>query len=400
MKRLKKVFALLLALLTAGSLASCRGGPAAKKETVTLKLWGAPEDKALLTELSEGFKKKNPQKAYTIVFEAVGEADAKTAFLKAPSTAADVFAFPNDQIRDFTAAKALLEITANAEKVKGANMAGAVEAATVDGKLYACPAAMTNGCFLYYDKSVVSAAQATTLDGLLAAANKAGKKVLMNVSNAWYLSAFFLGAGCKLGVGADGKKVCDFNSAAGVKTGEAIQKFTADKAFMTGGDADIIAKMGDQLAACVSGAWNAETIKEKLGSNFAAAKLPSFSAGGGEKQMVSFASYSLIGVNKNTKHPADAMALADWLTNEQSQLKRFEKRSLVPTNREAVSSEAVRSDPALGALAAQGEFALPQKDIPVTYWGPAAAFGKAMEEQNGKRPVKDLLDDMVAQILS
>ena len=55
-----------------------------------------------------------------------------------------------------------------------------------------------NGYFLYYDKSVFTEEDLATLDGILAAANAAGKQVHMDVSNGWYLASFFLGNGCTL----------------------------------------------------------------------------------------------------------------------------------------------------------------------------------------------------------
>lgn len=220
----------------------------------------------------------------------------------------------------------------------------------------------------------------------------------MDVSNGWYIASFFLGAGGKLGIGTDGKQTCDFNNETGIKVGEAIKAFTANPAFITGDDPVLTGGMGEKICAGVSGTWNADKIREKLGENYAATKLPTFTVGGVQTQMGSFGGYKLIGVNKGTKSPLDAMALAEWLTNEQSQATRFAKRELGPSNLKVAASGAVEANVALGALAAQNEFATSQKDVLGSYWGPAEAFGTEMEARNYAKTIQQQLDDMVAQI--
>lgn len=404
MKKPIRFLALLIAAAMIFALAACNGTDtgqtttSAEKEKVSLRVWGAQDDQALLQELIDGFKAANPNKEYTITLGVVGEDQAKTKFLEDPDAAADVFSFPNDQIRDFVTAGALYEITRNIDQLKAANMEGSIEAATLDGKLYAYPMTADNGYFLYYDKSVINEEQAKTLDGILGAADAAGKKMFMDVSNGWYIASFFLGAGGKLGVGEDGKQTCDFNNETGVKAGEAIKAFAANKAFLTGDDAVLTGGIGTTIAAGVSGTWNAEAIQAKLGDNYAAAKLPTFTVGGEQVQMGSFGGYKLVGVNKGTANPIDAMDLAEWLTNEQSQAKRFEKRALGPSNLAVAASEAVQANIALGALAAQNEFATSQKDVLGSYWGPAEAFGAEMEAKNYSKSIQQQLDDMVKQI--
>jgi len=402
MKKAMKVLALLMTIAMVVGLAACNGAEeettTAVKEKVSLKVWGAQDDQALIQELVDGFKAANPDKDYTITLGVVGEDQAKTKFLEDPSASADVFSFPNDQIRDFVNAGALYEITKNIDAIKAANMEGSIDAATLNGKLYAYPMTADNGYFLYYDKSVISEEQVKTLDGILEAASAAGKKVFMDVSNGWYIASFFLGAGCKLGIGADGKQTCDFNNATGVKVGEAIKAFTANSAFITGDDPVLTGGMGTTICAGVSGTWNADAIKAKLGENYAATKLPTFTVGGVQTQMGSFGGYKLVGVNKGTKYPLDAMALAEWLTNEASQATRFAKRALGPSNLTVAASEEVKANIALGALAAQGEFATSQKDVLGTYWNPAQAFGEEMEAKNYTKTIQQQLDDMVKQI--
>ena len=262
-------------------------------------------------------------------------------------------------------AGALYEVTINREEIEQANVASSIEASTKDGILYAYPITADNGYFLYYDKSVLSEEQVQTLDGILETCGKAGKKMFMDVSNGWYIASFFLGAGCELGLSEDGKQTCNFNNEDGVKAGEAIKAFTADPAFLTGDDAILTGGIGDTIAAGVSGTWNAAAIKEKLGENYAAAKLPTFTCGGEQKQMSSFAGFKLMGVNTMTEFPEEAMALAQWLTNEENQLKRFQMRGIGPSNKAVAQSEEVQADKALQRLRAGGICCKPKEVLEI-----------------------------------
>ena len=235
------------------------------------------------------------------------------------------------------------------------------------------------------------------MDGILAAADKAGKKVVMDISNGYYIASFFFGAGCTLKI-ENGKQVCDFNNANGLKAAEAIKAFTAHNAFMTGDDPVITAQIGDTVAAAVTGTWNAEVIKSKLGDNFGVAKLPTYTSGSEQIQMGSFMGYKLVGVNSQTKFPVDAMDFAEWITNEENQKLRYEKRGLGPSNKNVAESEAVKSNPVLGALAEQSKYAVSQKDVLGSYWTPAEAFGAALEAKDYSKSLQELLDEMVAQI--
>ncbi len=383
--------ALVMVLALSVSLSAFAADP------VKLKVWGAQEDQEMLKEMVAAYNAANADNTVEVEYGVVGEPDARQRYSEDPEAAADVFAFPNDQILDLVNAGALFEVTRNREAVEAANVPGSVEAATVGEFLYAYPMTADNGYFLYYDKSVLSEEDVKTLDGMLAKAEAAGKKVLMDLSNGWYIASFFLGAGGTLAI-EDGKQKVDFNNERGVLAGEAIKAFAAHPAFMTGDDAIINGGIGDTIAAAVTGAWNAASIQEKLGDNYAATKLPTFTLGEEQVQMGSFGGYKLMGVNALTQHPEEAMALAEWLTNEENQVKRFEVRQLGPSNINAASNEAVKANVALAALAEQSQFATSQKEVLGSYWGPAEAFGTTMEAKDYSKDVKTLLDEMVAAI--
>ena len=389
---MKKLLSLVLAIALVAGMSTC-----AMADAVTLKLWGAQEDQALLGELVEAFKAENADVEWDISLGVVGEPDAKTRYLEDPAAAADVFAFANDQLMDLVNADALYEVTRNKDAIVAANTAGSIESATLNDTLYGYPMTADNGYFLYYDKSVLTEEDVKTLDGILAKANEAGKKVFMDVSNGWYIASFFMGAGCELGMDENGNQTCDFNNAAGVAAGEAIRAFCADPAFLTGDDSVLQGGMGETICAGVSGTWNADAMMDKLGDNYAACKLPTFTCAGEQVQMGSFIGTKVVGVNTQTEFPVEAMMLAEYITNEAAQVKRFEQRAMGPSNVNAAASEAVQENLALAALAAQSAHGTSQKLVLGTYWTPAEAFGLEMENKS-TADMQTLLDSMVAQI--
>ncbi|MDR1794133.1 MAG: extracellular solute-binding protein [Erysipelotrichaceae bacterium] len=394
---MKRILALCLTLVLLLSMlggCSSNSGSTSSGDTIVLKVWGSQEDQVILGVMIESFKAAHPDKTFDISLGVVGESDAKSKYLEDPEAAADVFAFANDQLKDLVAAGALYEVTRNKDSIVAANIESSIAAATLDGKLYAYPMTADNGYFLYYDKSVFSEADIASLDKMLEVAGAANKKVFMDVSNGWYIASFFLGAGLRF---ADDGKI-DWNNATGEAVGEYIKSFTANKAFLTGDDDILKSGFADgSIAAGVSGTWNAANIAEILGDNYGAAKLPTFSLNGVETQMGSFGGFKLIGVNSQTKYPVEAMDLAEWLTNEENQIYRFEERALGPSNIKAAESDAVKEDAALAALAAQAPYAVDQNNVPGTYWNPAEAFGTALESKDYSKSIADMLNELVTQ---
>lgn len=394
----KKMLKVMTVSLLALSLVACSSGGSKKGETFDLKLWGSQEDQAFLQKRVEDFKAANKDNTYNITLGVVSEADAKTKITEDLEASADVFAFANDQLRDLVGAGALYEITKNKDQIVKDNMEGSIDAVTLDGKMYGYPFTADNGYFMYYNSGFFSADDVLSLDKMLAKAEAEGKKVFFDLSNGWYISSFFLGAGGKLELGSNGKQVIDWNNETGVKVGEYLRKFAASPAFMTGDDNVMNAGAADgSIVAAVSGTWTADQFAAAYGDGYAATKLPEITIDGKGVQMASFAGYKVYGVNSHTKAPIAAMELAEFLSNEESQVQRFEARKLGPSNLKAAESEAVKKDVALSALAQQGKFAHSQKDVVGEYWGPAEAFGTDLENKSDK-PMQELLDTLVKQI--
>jgi len=369
----------------------------------TLRVWGAQDDMDMLHELAGGFIAEHPEYSVHIEFGVVGEPDAFARFAEDPAAAADVFSFPNDQLRDFVNAGGLYEVQRNKDDIVSRNVDGSIDAASLNGSLWAYPKTADNGYFLYYDKSVLTEDDIKTVDGLLAAAQAADKKFLMALdNNAWYLVSFFLGAGNTISIDGSGKQVVDFNDAQGLAAAQAILEITAHPAYLNGDDSVLTGGFGGSIAAGVSGIWNLDALQSILGDDLGAAKLPTFTMGGQQVQMGSFSGYKLVGVNAMIDDPekvAIAMDFADFITNEQSQLRRFELRGLGPSNIVAAGNPAVQENIAVVALAAQEVYATPQNNVLGSFWEAMGSLGTALVNQDST-DLQELLDTVVAQIMS
>lgn len=396
---MKKLLTVMLALVFClGLITGCT--PDESKQVVNLKVWGSQDDQFMLGEMADSFKKAYPDKTYKITFGVVGEPDCYARVNEDAAAAADVFMFADDQIINMTKSGLLYEITRNVDEIKAANSAGSVSAATIDGKLYAYPCTADNTYFLYYNKAVVSDEQAKKMDDILAACQTANKKFFMDLSNGWYNASFFLSAGCTIDIDDNGKQVVDFNNANGLKAAQAMEAVAQHSTFMTGDDTAIRSGLGnDTFGAVVSGSWMATDFKAAWKDNMGVVKLPTITLDGQQVQLKSFGGTKLCGVNALTKAPADAMKLAEWLTNEQNQIKRFKDRGMGPSNINAANTDDVKADKIISVISEQFKYAVPQSNVLGGFWTPAEAFGNALETKDyGGKTLQELLDEMVAQI--
>ncbi len=416
---MKKIIALLLAVVMVFGLVACASSseePAnddvsdtstsssegddtltPSSGTISLTLWGAEEDQALLSDLVEQFKAAYSDQTFDIQIGVESESTAKDTVLTDIEAAADVFAFADDQLADLVAAGALLcldgEISAvlpayagkSIDDVKAANGAGSVAAATKDGNLYAFPMGGGNNYFLFYDSSKISAEQAESWDTLLDAAGAAGSKVGMTLNSGWYNASFFLGAGFTTTLNADGTTSLDWAGTSadgytGVQVVQSMLNIAGNSAFLAVADGDLSNQIASgNVCAVVDGTWDASACQEAWGDGYAATKLPTFTLNGEQVQQGCFSGFKLIGVNAYSKNSGWAVLLAEFLTNEAAQTARFESRQLAPTNTNAASNDAVTANIAIAASAAQDAFGTVQT-VGGKYWDPTATFGEIIAQ--------------------
>ena len=372
---------------------------AAFAQDVTLTMWGAEEDQDLLREISDKFIEKNGNYGGTITINlgVQSESEAKDTVLTDPTAAADVYAFADDQLNELVKAGALQEVQLNADDVKSRNTPASVDAATLDGKLYAYPLTADNGYFMFYDKSFFTEDDVKSLDTMMEKAAAAGKKVSMDVANGWYLYSFYAGAGLNLGLADDGvNTVCNWNEAPGADVTQAIIDICQNPGFIALKDEEFTGKLKDgTLVAGVNGTWRANDAAEVWGDNYAACKLPTYTLNGEQVQMASFSGFKLIGVNPHSANVGAAMLLADFVTNEENEELRFQERAQGPSN---ITALAAASSPALTAVVEQSEYATLQR-VGGNYWASAETLGSICV--NGNPDGKDtqaLVDDAVAGI--
>ena len=403
-------------LLAVGSLLLCNGCsrqeplPAAEtvpESTISLTVWGGEEDEALLKELFSAFQSHySGQASFQITYQPQSESSCKDALLQNLEGGADVFVFADDQVAALAAAGAL-EPVENPEEIRASNLSAAIDAASVNNTLYAYPLTADNGYFLYYNKAWFTDEDIQSLNRMVEIAAENERLVTMDWSSAWYVYAFFGNTGLTVGLNEDGlTNYCTWNSTdgpvRGVDVARAMMEIAASTGFASLTDTDFLAGVQDgTIIAGVSGVWNSVAIEKACGRNTGAARLPSYTCGNQQIQMASFSGCKLIGVNAYSKHKEWAVKLAEWISSESSQTRRFELRGQGPSNIKAAGSPAVQESPAIAALLAQSEFSQLQR-IGGKFWDPVSAFAQNMAEGNSsgtslQEQLDRLVDDVTAR---
>lgn len=409
---------MLAGILAVGSLAGC-----GKKEEQTsgaktesgyaknakLKVWGSQEDQEMYKKMIEAFQKEVPEAAdWEIEQAVVMGADAKTELLKDASAAADVFDFASDQVMELQAANALYRITKNKDEIIANNLDTAIQSASVDGELYGYPVASTT-FLMFYDKSMYTEEEVKNLNTMMEKQLPEGvTNFSMDIDNGWYNSCFFQAAGCRL-FGEDGTdpKSCDFNSEKGLLAGNYLADLAANPKFANQDGAVLLKAFENRtLGATFTGGWDAELIKGYLGDDYGVTKLPEVTfEDGTTAQLASMMNFNLTGVNAQTKYPAEAMLLAEWMTNSDTALEmRYEMRPAASTNKKMEETIAADTEnEALKALTEQAQLSVLQTSIPqvANFWTPTEAFGAGLMNQSITRDnMQESLDTMVKNILS
>lgn len=413
MKINKQILLTALSVVLICALAGCGNGASKKKtekspkETakasgkIALTVWSEKGNFDAINKSIEGFKKKYSGEAeFDIELVDQSDADAKSKFLSDVHNGPDVFSIPDDQLLSLVASGAISPVV-NADEVKNANLEGAIEASSYKDTLYAYPYSADNGYFLYYNKKYISDNDAKKLDTILAKARKFGKKFTMQFDSGWYLYSFFGNTGLKFGLNPDGvTNSCNWNSTEGdikgVDVAKSLLKLTSDKAFMSESDMEFIknAKSGKVIAG-VSGVWNSAGLQEAWGDDFGACKLPTYTCAGKQVQMSSFKGYKMMIVNSYSKNVEWAHKLAEWLTNEESQMIRFNERQTGPSNKKAAESDEVNNNTAIQALIEQSENGVLQR-VGNSYWDACNNFCSTILEGNSQhKSLQKIMDTLV-----
>ena len=401
---MKKLIALLLAVVMVLGLVACgndtpettapnagnndpkptENNQPAEPTKITLKVWGPAEDQAdensFLQVACAKFAEAHPEYDITFVFEICAEGDAGTQVTKDPSAAADVYMYANDQLGTLMQANAIARLGGDVEaQVKADNSQTMIDSVSANGALYGVPFT-GNTWFMYYDKSVYSEEDIKSLDAMMAI-----KPVGFEVTNTWYLPAFYFAAGGSMfgGVGDASQGITFGGEAGAAATLYVANALAAGTLVEGGGGAGLDGVRNGTLGAMFSGTWDAKNYKDALGENYAAAQLPCITINGKECQLRSFAGSKAFGVNPNSANLKVASQLAAWLGSAEMQDLHYELRNgeVVPCSVSLIASGEYESDPAAvaqNATIANTSFLQPTIPEMGTYWGNADPMGKAL----------------------
>ena len=344
-----------------------------------IKIWVAETVESITNNEVTAFKAQHPEYNLDVTIAKMDEPEAATQMKKDVSNGADIYCFAQDQLANLKKSNALAKMPASLTKVlENLNTADSMQAATIDGDVWAMPATSDNGYFLYYDKSVLSESDVEDLDTLLAKCNQAGKKFFYDAQNGYYNAGFFLGAGCTNTWTTDKsgryKSYTDtFNSDNGVIAAKALRTLVNSTAWRNG---NTVSRFEDIAGAVVSGIWDYKVAEEILGSNLGCTDLPSYTVEGVTHHLGSYDGYKLFGVKPQTdaKKQSVCRKLALYLAGEKGQQDRFNLQNWGPTNKVVAADPRVLDNPALAALAKQHEFATIQGQCPGAWFNALTAL--------------------------
>ena len=345
-------------------------------ESITLKVWAPQVDQEtagswLLIMLAK-FEEAHPEYVITWDVGVCNEGNSAYTIKNAPSAAADVYFYTNDQMGTLIEAGALAKLGGSYLESVKANFAQThVDLLTyTDGGVYGFPTA-PNTWFMWYNKSVFSEEDIKSLNTMLEKG-----VVSFPMDNSWYTGTFFFGVGGTVfgPQGIDAAAGIDFGSDLCVEAAKFMVDMAKNPNFVNDVDgAGVVGMLNGTVHAMFSGDWDEPNLAP-LGDDLGCAALPTFTlANGSTYQMKSFASNKAVGVNPNASNPKAAMQLAQFLTSAESLALRYELSGYVP------ASSDVRVDSELASvLNAQMSYAtIPQPCIPemANFWDPVRNFG-------------------------
>ena len=382
------------------------------EKNAKLKLWGPAASLSILKEQAKAFEKKYADKNVKIEVVAQEEGDSGTQVLNDSEAAADVFAFPSDQLTKLTQAKALLPVNNNyVDDISKNHTAAAVDTVKGDlnGKevLYAFPET-DNGYYLVYDKSVISDEDAKSWEGILAACKKNGRQFIMDAGNGYYSCMFPFTGGLKLdGLEGDAQYTQKFNKYDEDEVAQTMSAFSElfhkyKDTFVSATVDKVSAGFSTAKRTCgagIDGTWNAAVNKEALGKDFGVTVLPTINVNGKDKKTVAMIGYKYIGVKSVTKFPNASEELANYLVSAECQKTRLDKLGWTPTNK----GVEVEGNDAINTMLEEAKTFVVQANIIQAFWDPMANLGNKVykpDEKSDVATMKTLLKDTLTNINS
>ena len=377
---------------TSGGAVSSGGGSG----TLSLSIWCPSTDNDYMSTIITNFKEDNPEYATADirVIANPGEGEVANLANQEQEATADVFCLADDNIRQMVEAEMIAPLTD--EEVATAieeNGEDAVDAGRVDETAYGFPYRNDNGYVLYYDSSIITPTQASTLEGILAACQESGSLFYYEIADSWYTPSFLTAVGGKWEINADGDIVANFLNETVVQGVESFktlydqyrETWVVQEA-LDAGDIDAGLQEG---AATRTGAficWNHYDDAVALNEDIECAPLPTFNG----QALRTFLGYKHVGVKSETlgltgDRAVLAKEFAAYLTNQESQQLRRDTLGHGVTN--LVVNETPYTDnphlTILNEMFADGATIAQGVNVTADFWDPVKSIGQAIYLQSG-----------------
>lgn len=380
---------------TALTLAACGSGSGEKKasgssDKTDVTLWITTDSKKFYTKVLEDFEKDNPDIHVKVV--ETEDAKAQENVKKDPSSAADVFALPHDQLGQLVDSGVIQEIPEKyVDEIKADQSETALAGATYKDKVYAFPYGIESQV-LYYNKKMLNEDQVSSYENITKEATFGAN---LKAVDAYKIGPLFMSVGDKLfGDTGEDVKGTDWNNPAGVSVLQWIADQKDNSGFVNVGDDYISQFENEKIAAFESGPWDKEKAIEAVGKdNLGIAVYPKMTIGGNEVQQKAFLGVKLYAVNQapadgDSKKIAADYKLASYLSSEAVQEAQFkdETRNIIPSNTTIQEADYVTNDELANAVVTMSgsDYSVVMPKIPemTNFWTASAAV--LSDTYNGK----------------
>ena len=380
---------------TALTLAACGSGSGEKKasgssDKTDVTLWITTDSKKFYTKVLEDFEKDNPDIHVKVV--ETEDAKAQENVKKDPSSAADVFALPHDQLGQLVDSGVIQEIPEKyVDEIKADQSETALAGATYKDKVYAFPYGIESQV-LYYNKKMLNENQVSSYENITKDATFGAN---LKAVDAYKIGPLFMSVGDKLfGDTGEDVKGTDWNNSAGISVLQWIADQKNNSGFINVGDDYISQFENEKIAAFESGPWDKEKAIEAVGKdNLGIAVYPKITIGGNEVQQKAFLGVKLYAVNQapadgDSKKIAADYKLASYLSSEAVQEAQFkdETRNIIPSNTTIQEADYVTNDELANAVVTMSgsDYSVVMPKIPemTNFWTASAAV--LSDTYNGK----------------
>jgi len=356
-----------------------------------LVIWCDERIKSNIEGLMSRFIMNNPKYKINYTINTTGEDSAASSMIENVKAGADIYIFAQDQLTRLKTAGALSMITGKMKTaVTAESQEEAIEAATLNGKLYAFPFTSDNGYFMYYDKRIFpNEEDVGSIENILSVLQAQNKKISYPVfTNGWYSTSYFMATGCESNWEVNSKnEFIGYDDTYSSQKGLiACRGLSALKQYETLFSTKDVADMKDgDTRVVISGVWDYEVAKKTLGDDLGCTKMPTFTvntAASGQPEHLetinisSYMGYKLVGVKPSSdeKRQSVCKKIARYISNEDAQRERFLAVNWGPTNIDAAADDDVLAHPGLSALLKQKPYAKPQVSTPDNWFSNVSAL--------------------------